>query len=147
MGLDGAPADILISALAAFAVIAASLATCIDRRYWDRRLRHWEDRLGERIDVLRVLIADGRDVQRTLTNLGPVSTYHRFVDRCDRVLRDRFGAVYATRIDSWPSAEWAQPPDLRSGEHLFACYDIERRLAGLTELLDEAEGDLQSLSE
>jgi hypothetical protein len=31
------------------------------------------------------------------------------------------------------TAEWQQPPALRSDAQVFVCYDVERRLAGLKE--------------
>jgi hypothetical protein len=148
MGLTAPPADVLFSLVAALALAVAYISTYRERRYWEGRLRHWQDHLGDKIDVLRIMIADGQETQRAcLTEVAPVSAHQAFIERCDGALREHFGAHYATRIDTWPGGEWEQPPALHSDAQVFVCYDIERRLAGLKELLAEVEDELQSLNE
>jgi hypothetical protein len=99
MGSVAPSADVLLSCFAAFTLAVAYVSTYRRRRHWERRLRYWQGRLHARIDVLRMLIAEGRDVQRAcLTERDPMSTHQAFVDRCDAALREHFGAFCATRI-------------------------------------------------
>jgi hypothetical protein len=148
MGLIAPPADLLLSLLATFALAVAYISIYRERRYCEGRLRHWQDHLGAKIEVLQMLIADGQDIQRAcLTEVEPMSAHQTFVERCDGFLREQFSANHATRIDTWPAGEWTQPPALHSDAQVFVCYDIERRLAGLKELLAEVEDELRSLIE
>ncbi len=148
MDFAGPLATLLVSALVGFALAVAYISLYRERRYWKGRLRQWQDRLSGRIDVLRMLIADGQETQRScLTERDPVPAHHAFIDRCVGSLGEHFGALYAARIDTWPSGDWEQPPGLPSDEHVFAWYDIERRLTGLKGLLAEVEDDLGTLDD
>jgi hypothetical protein len=138
----------LFTVAVTLALAVAYISTYRERRHWEDRLHRWQDRLNARIDVLRVLIAEGQEIQRAHpTERDPVPAYEAFIDRCERSLREHFGAPYAARINTWASADWEQPRGLRADEQIFARFDTERRLAGLKTLLAEVEHDLSSLTE
>jgi hypothetical protein len=139
--------ETIATALLFVALLGAIAVTYRRQRYWELQAHVWHERLSRQIGALRALIRDARETQAALRATEDAAALHAaFILRCDAALRSEFGVAYAIRVDQRLSEDWLQPAGLGSEEHIFAWYDIERRIAGLQELINEAADDLAGIS-